>query len=729
MRGFFGGELEDLDGTSLERVPEEIAQALAEAPLRGPLPPLLEPAAKLHLVALHLQTDGTLRADRSLADAPPLGALASQRTPSLEALALAAAAVAALHAADACHGELGPDAIRVLDEGRDVLLLVPAARPPAGALLRARLRAGALPAITAFSAPEVVTGYEATPASDVYTLCALAHEIITGRAPLGQVDFSDATQGPFAHLAQLIHRGLAASPEVRPRAEALAAALREATGAARQLEQSTQAGPYRGSPAGKAPAPRAQSPAEASAQKAQASSMSGILLTLLMVGGLFVFTGALWLVSVTWSALDGAGRSFLLLALTGGVLAAGASLGKKGYAGSGRALLVLGVELLWADGAYLLDQAGSLGGAGAWSALAAVMTVIAFGLAGALDSLIFAGLAALHLAIFAGILGVYLHTGAPTGPSVYLLAVTLLASALAYVGHGWRRERMGIPFAVLATCAALGSGLVSLGLLDRGEHAAFGTAWPYFIAAVAVAAALAPIGRYAGFGAAVAGILLAVAPTAEALLCDSLGYLLGAVALGFGVLGAAFTWARLRRDASAQGAWVVVGLASVVTGPSLRFLGKCWDQDGLDALKGPSGVYLTLVLVLAAALVWLSFVVRSRARDKATYRLLELAALSMFFGTFTLQSVVRYHDAFYPLVILAASAVCLAVGATTKHATLVVLASAALLLNLAIQYFAKLASVMPASLLTLVFGLLLLAGGVLYERRLKHLLPGLREWS
>jgi uncharacterized membrane protein len=57
------------------------------------------------------------------------------------------------------------------------------------------------------------------------------------------------------------------------------------------------------------------------------------------------------------------------------------------------------------------------------------------------------------------------------------------------------------------------------------------------------------------------------------------------------------------------------------------------------------------------------------------------------------------------------------------------LASGALLVNLAIQYFAKLWDLFPASLLVLVFGLLLLAVGVLYERRLKHLLPGLRDWG
>jgi hypothetical protein len=745
MRGLFGGDLEEVEGASLERVPLEVTRALTGAPPReafhdgaagGANPPALaepwpELPASVKIVTFDLTDDGAVRFSLSLGEAPPLGSLASQRAAALDALARVASVIASLHAAETFHGDLGADAIRLLGEDHgEVAILVSTRRPSAGALLGARLRAGAPPALAAFSAPEVVTGYEATAASDVFALSALAYEIITGRAPLGQIDFDEARQGPFARLAPVVERGLAASPAQRPPAIALAGALREAAAVARGIEEPAQAGPYRSSPEARAPAPRAKSPAEASARKQQAASMSGILVVLLAVGGLFVFTGAVWLVGMTWSALEGPGRFLLLLALTSGVLVAGPALGRKGYPRSGRALLVLGVELLWADGAYLLDMAGKLERASAWSLLAAGMTALAFVLAGALDSLLLGALAAAHFALFAGVLGASLGDGSPTGPAPYALAVALTCSALAFMGHRWRRERLGAPFAVLAVILALGSALAGFPLLGKADYLAFGTAWPYAVVAVAAVAALAPIGRYAAGGAVVAGAVLTLAPSAEALIRDEQpAYLLAAIGIGFGVLGAAFTWRRLARESGTQATWVLVGVTSAALSPSLLFLVKCWDKDLLDAVASPSAIYLALVVAVSAALVGASFAFGRRAKQKATYRLLELAGLSMIFGTFTLQSLARYRDGAYPLAILAIGAACLALGATTRRATLVVVTSSALLLNLSIQFFAKLWGVFPASLLVLVFGLSLLAGGILYERRLKHLLPGLRAWS
>ena len=64
-----------------------------------------------------------------------------------------------------------------------------------------------------------------------------------------------------------------------------------------------------------------------------------------------------------------------------------------------------------------------------------------------------------------------------------------------------------------------------------------------------------------------------------------------------------------------------------------------------------------------------------------------------------------------------------------RRAALVVLVAAALILNLWIQYFVRLWDVFPASLLVVGFGVALLVGGVYYERRLRHLLPGLSEWD
>jgi hypothetical protein len=740
MRGVFGGELLERDGDSVERVAPEVARTLRDAAPRVELPALPDSLAGVELVTAELVEDDLVRFSSSLAGARPLGALAHERSAALEALARAASAIGALHVADAFDGDLGlgSDAIRVREDGR-VAVVLPARRPPAGALLAARLRAGAPATAAAFSAPEVVTGYEAAGASDVFALAALAHEIVTGRAPLGQIDFSDAQSGPFARLAPVVARGLAANPVARPSADALASALREAAGVAHDLEQPGQTGPYRGGSKGAKATPKAQSPAEATARKQAASSMSGILLLLLIVGGLFVFTGALWLVGVTWSALDGPGRCFLLVSLTASILVAGVALAKKGYAGSARALIVLGVELLWADGAYLLDVSKLMDSPGAWSALAAALTALAFVLAGALESLLFGVLAALHYVVFAVAFGAYLHTGAPTGPATYALALALSAAGIAFGGHKWRGELLGMPFAAFACLSALGSAIAGLVLLGESAHRDFGAAWPYGVAAVATIFALglsgapqssAGRGRYGALGALVVGVLLAFVPSSEAFVREhEFGYLLIAVAIGFAVLGAAFTWPRLSRDSGVQAAWVVVGLMSAIPAPSLLFLAKCWDMDGLTALTGDKGVYLLLVLGTSAALVVASYALAARARNKLVYRMLEIAGLLQVFGTFTLESLVRSKDAFYPIAVLALGAACFAVGAATKRASLVLLASAALLLNLSIQYFTKLWDVLPASLLVLVFGLFLLAGGVFYERRIKRLLPELREWA
>jgi hypothetical protein len=754
MRGLFGGELEDRDGTSaalprrgqhedgtsaalprrgqhqddgsVEPVPPELAGVLRKATLRGPLPESLEGA---ELVLFDVNEEGAVRYGKKLP--PSLGSLAAQRSAALEALARVASAIGALHAADACHGDLGlgADIIRVLDGG-GVAILMPAKRPAPGALVGARLSGGAPPVVASFSAPEVILGYEATAASDVYALSAMAHEIVTGCAPLGQIDFNDAERGPLADLAAWVKRGLAANPSSRPTAEELADALRGAAAIAHGLEAPGRAGPYRGAPLGKASPAHARSAAEGSAKMQQASSMSRILMLLLAIGGLFVFSGAVWLAAVTWSVVGGLAHLSLLVALTCGILVAGRALGRGGYAGSGRALVVLGIELFWADGAYLLDVSGKLNDTSGWSLLAATMTIVAFGLAGILDSGVFGVLAAIHYALFAGVLGsALLQSGAPTGPATYTLAVSVVAAGIAGAGHRWRRERLGFPFAGLSALMAIASALAGVALIASSEHRLFGTLWPYAVVGLAATPALAFGVRYGIFSAAAAGVVLAIVPTIEALVGGDLIYLFAAAGIGFSVLSAAFLWPRLAREERVQTAWILVGLASVMTSPALFFLGKCWGQDGLDVLGSPEGIYLALVIAIATTLVGASYAFARPTTRRLTYRLLELAGVSMIFGTFTIQSIARYKDTFYPLAILGLGAACLALGATTKRATLVLLTSAALLLNLSIQYFVKLWDLLAASVLVLMFGLALLAGGVTYERRLKHLLAGLREWG
>jgi hypothetical protein len=662
MRGLFGGELEDRDGTSaalprrgqhqndgsVEPVPPELAGVLRKATPRGPLPELLEGA---ELVLFDVNEEGAVRYGKKLP--PSLGSLAAQRTAALDALARAASAIGALHAADTCHGDLGlgADIIRVLDGG-GVVVLMSAKRPAPGALVGARLSGGAPPVVASFSAPEVIIGYEATAASDVYALSAMAHEIVTGCAPLGQIDFADAQRGPFADLAAWVKSGLAANPSSRPTAEGLAGALRRAAAIAHGLEAPGRAGPYRGAPVDKAPPAHVRSAAEGSAKMQQASSMSRILMLLLAMGGLFVFSGAVWLAAVTWSVVGGLAHLSLLVALTWGILLAGRALGRGGYAGSGRALVVLGIELFWADGAYLLDISGKLNDTSGWSLLAATMTVVAFGLAGILDSGVFGVLAALHYALFAGVLGFALQSGAPTGPATYTLAVSVVAAGIAGAGHRWRRERLGFPFAGLSALTAIASALAGVALIASSEHRLFGTLWPYAVVGLAATPALAFGVRYGIFSAAATGVVLAIVPTIEALVGGDLIYLLAAAGIGFSVLAAAFLWPRFAREERVQTAWILVGLASVTTSPTLFFLGKCWGQDGLDALGSADGIYLALVIAIATTLVGASYAFARPTPGRLTYRLLELAGVSMIFGTFTIQSIARYKDTFYPLAIL-----------------------------------------------------------------------------
>jgi hypothetical protein len=362
--------------------------------------------------------------------------------------------------------------------------------------------------------------------------------------------------------------------------------------------------------------------------------------------------------------------------------------------------------------------------------LAALLTAVAFVLGGLLDSELFALIAAGHFAIFAGVFGAWLRTGAPAGPAMYAMAVALAASAVAFAGHRWRGARLGRPFAGLAALVIGLSALLGVALADKEGYRSFGIAWPYLAVAVAAVGALALRGRYATLAGFAAGAILAIVPTTEALIRhDEIGFLLAAVVVGFLVVSAAFLWPRLSRDPAVQAAWVMTGILSTSIAPSLLFLVKCWDKDGLAALTGENGAYLVVALVVPAAHVGASYAFGRRARNKDVYRLLELSGLVQVFGTFTLQSLVRSKDLFYPLVVLGVGTALLVVGATTRRATLVVLAAGALLVNLSIQYFAKLWDVFPVSLLVLIFGLALLAGGVLYERRIKHLLPGLRDWA
>jgi hypothetical protein len=108
----------------------------------------------------------------------------------------------------------------LLGEGGAVTLLVPAFASAPGALLRARLNPGGAPAsAVGYSAPEAVAAYEATPATDVYGLAALAYAALTGYAPLGQLNLKPHPQGVEGELARCVEASLNQLPALRPTME------------------------------------------------------------------------------------------------------------------------------------------------------------------------------------------------------------------------------------------------------------------------------------------------------------------------------------------------------------------------------------------------------------------------------------------------------------------------------------------------------------------------------
>lgn len=727
-RGIFGTPL-DTSKDAVERIDPSVARALSTSAL-GSSPDWAAGAARL--ARFDWDDEGRVTCDVELGALATIDATRLPFAALLDTLGVLCQVLRGAHALGQAHGDLGPETVRITSEGK-LVLLRPARSVPAGALLAARMGSGASPAGVAFAAPEVATAFEATPASDVYAVAALAHRLATGQPPLGQLDFRDAAQGAMSPLASAIQRSLAASPHARPSIEALEGELRKAADDARAFAAVPAVRqPYRDAGAARAvPLVPAGSPAEVAARTAAASNVSAILTLLLVVGGTFVFAGAVWLVAVNWEALGQAGRFALLALVTGAILGGAQVAERSGYGRSGGALMVLGAELLWADGAYVLDITDHVGQWGAWAALGLAMTGVAFALGWARRSPAFGALAAAHFAVFTFCLGEVLKSDTKTGPALYALGVALAYALVAVVGHKARGAVLGAPFAVGACIVGWVSALAGLVLVFDDDWLVFGAAWPYAVAAVAVGLALvAPVGYRSAAAWVTAGGVLAVAPTVAALAQhERFAPLAVAVATGFALVVVAFRFGPIARESSRQTATALIGITNATVPTTLLFLGGCTSADGLAMLSGPHGRNMVALVVVSALLVGSSYVFGKSAVKKEAYRVLELAGLSQLFGAFTFASAIRYDDWFYPAVCVSVGAVVLALGVGTRRATLAVLASVALVANLSIQYFAKLRDAVPLSLLVLGFGVVLLVGGVLYERRVRHLLPRLREWA
>jgi hypothetical protein len=478
-----------------------------------------------------------------------------------------------------------------------------------------------------------------------------------------------------------------------------------------------------------------------------AAAATGLVALQLRTPGLWAIAALQALVAgaCLWSGLSDTGRG--LLSLAGAVaLVAGAvvllrleSTRKTHH--EAIALAIAGTCVGWISAWHLLSGARLLGDEGAWTAAAALITLVTYGLVVFARSAVLSALAALYLAVTAAMLGDYLSTGTLLGPSLYTGAVCAVFLGVAFLLHRLGGRALGASPAAGACLWAVVSAICGLVVLDRRDGDVFGVAWPLGLTALAVAATVVGPRAYRLIAALAMIPLVAFAPTTIVFLADDaarVGYLQLAVFAAFAVIAAGF-WAPGERTLGRQLLLILPALLPATFPSGILCLAECAGKDGLqlllDAVASGGRVhetpfaYLASVVGISGVLVGLAFLFASRAASRAGYRVLEGAGLLLFFGTTSLLSFFRLEDWFYPGLIFGGGALVIALGAWQRRALLVASATPVLVLHLWVQYFAKLNDHVPTFGLVLGFGVGLMAFGLLFERRVKHALPSLREWD
>jgi hypothetical protein len=291
----------------------------------------------------------------------------------------------------------------------------------------------------------------------------------------------------------------------------------------------------------------------------------------------------------------------------------------------------------------------------------------------------------------------------------------------------------------------------AIAFATESKSFAYWTLWPYATASAAIGLGFALLRVDATAPRALAfatgGVLLAIVPSAHTLASSDHhhAFLNWGTVLGTGLIVLAFRQTVISANGGLKLVTILVGLVSVCVTPGLKALEKLGDprSQGGDALVGevihmtdPGQLlahplfYLSYASGTSVVLVALGILFARDSEEKWPYRLLELTGLFLYFGLLTILSLSDWRGLVYPAALFGGGIAALAVGAHQRHFVLVLLPAVFLIINTWIQYFAKLYAIdFPLGLALIGFGIGILGGGVLFEKKVRPFLPELKSWA